>query len=161
MRRAGGADGRAGGVSERLQPGFRDPRLYVAPGDLPAPEQTNQQRYMEHLDARIRASNDSAGVANRGPNTDWTVRDGSGRRWGLSEDGLHLGPVTIPKELVPRPTATGTNQKREQAEREQQQRTEIQRQEDERARREAREAAIRATRERAEEERRSKAGGGN
>ena len=157
----GTADGRAGGVgvSDRLRPGFRDPRLYVAPDALPAPERTNQQKYMDHLGARIEALNDSMAV--RGPNTDWTVTDGSGRRWGLSEDGLHLGPVTIPKELVPRPGATGTNQKREQGEEEQRQRGEIQRQEDDRARREAQEAAIRSARERAEAERRSKAGGDN
>jgi hypothetical protein len=160
----GTADGRAGGVggaSDRLRPGFRDPRLYVAPGDLPAAEKSNQERYMEHLGARIQASNDSVAGAARTPNTDWTVTDGSGRRWGLSEKGLHLGPVTIPSALVPKPTPTGSNQKREAAEREQQQRGEIQRQEDDRARREAREEAIRRARERAEAERRSKGGGDN
>ena len=159
---AGGTDdGRAGGVGERLRPGFRDSRLYVAPNSLPKAEQSNQARYMEHLDARIQASNDSVAAGAHTPNTDWTVKDGSGRRWGLSEEGLHLGPVTIPSALIPKPGATGTNQKREEAEREQRERDEIRRQEDDRARRQGQEEAIREARERAEAERQGRAGGDN
>jgi hypothetical protein len=32
--------------------------------------------------------------------TDWTVRDGSGRRWGVSPGRIHLGDVTIPAPAV-------------------------------------------------------------
>lgn len=151
----------AGGVGERLRPGFRDSRLYVAPGTVVAPEKTNQQKYMEHLTARIEASNDSVEAGARTPNTDWTVSDANGGKWGLSEKGLHLGSVTIPNALIPKPGATGTNQKREEARTEQQQRDEIRRQEEDRARREAREESIRAARERANAERQSRAGATN
>ena len=154
----GAAQGGAGaaGAGGRLRPGFRDPRLYVGPSALPAsPTGTagNHERYMESLTRRIEASNDSVGISSREPNTDWTVRDRSGNRWGLSEDGLHLGPLTIPDELVPRPAATGSNQKLEEAREEQRQREEIRRQEEDRARRAEQERAVRETRERAERER--------
>lgn len=154
----GAAQGGAGatGAGGRLRPGFRDPRLYVGPSALPpAREGTagNHERYMESLTRRIEASNDSAGMATREPNTDWTVRDRDGNRWGLSEEGLHLGPITIPDELVPRPAATGSNQKLEEEREEQRRRDEIRRQEEARARRAEQERAIREARERAERER--------
>jgi hypothetical protein len=148
----GAAPAGPGGVGDRLRPGFRDPRLYVdqATESLKTTDTRSQHEiYMEHLTERIRASNDSMGIANREPNTDWTLRDGQGRRWGLSEDGLHLGPLTVPKELVPRPTATGDNRSLEAQREQQRQREEIQRQEDARARRAAQEEAARRNRERA------------
>ncbi|MBW3629689.1 MAG: hypothetical protein KY464_10370 [Gemmatimonadetes bacterium] len=147
----GSAEPSVGGLGDRLRPGFRDSRLYVSPDAIrPVAEKTNQQKYMEHLTARIEASNDSVAGAARTPDTDWTVKDGSGRRWGLSEKGLHLGSLTVPSALIPKPAATGSNQKREEARTEQQQRDEIRRQEEERARREAREESIREARERAD-----------
>jgi hypothetical protein len=148
----GAAPAAPGGIGDRLRPGFRDPRLYVdqATEALKTTDTRSQHEiYMEHFAERIRASNDSAGIANREPNTDWTMRDGQGRRWGLSEEGLHLGPLTVPKELVPRPTATGDNRSLEAQREQQRQREEIQRQEDARARRAAQEEAARAARERA------------
>lgn len=153
----GAAQGGAGatGSGGRLRPGFRDPRLYVGPAVIPPDraQPSNHQRYMESLTRRIEASNDSAGIAAREPDTDWTVRDGNGDRWGLSEDGLHLGPLTIPKELVPRPGATGSNAKQEEAREEERRRQEIRAQEEARARRAEQERAIRAARERAARER--------
>lgn len=155
---SGGAAGGGGGVGERLQPGFRDTRLYVSPDELPRPEKSNRQKYMDHLTARIEASNDSAYAASSRPNTDWTFKDGKGGKWGLSEDGLHLGGFTVPKELVPRPRPTGTNQDLERARDEQRQRDEIRRQEADRERREARERSTAETRARKDAER-EKTGG--
>lgn len=132
------AGGGGGGVAERLRPGFRDPRLYTDPGlgRLQQPGPSDAQRYQEHLQARIDALNDSM-YGGSGPNTDWTVKDGSGRRWGVSEDGVHLGPLTIPRALVPFPAASGTNQDLEQEREIRRQREEIQRQEADRERRRA------------------------
>lgn len=128
-----------------LRPGYSDPRLYVNPEPIPlANDQTRHERYMEHLAARIEALNDST---YGGPNTDWTVRDDEGRRWGLSEDGLHLGGVTIPRFLLPLPGATGTNQTIEEQRERQRQRDEIQRQEADRERDRIREERARAIRE--------------
>ena len=146
---------------DALRPGFRDPRLYVTPKQFPELEKTEHERYMEHLQARIDAVNDSMMIAsNRERRTsDWTVTDGAGNRWGLSPDGLHLGGLTIPRELLPLPGATGDNASI-QAEREQQrQRDEIRRQEEDRQRRETQDDRIDATRQ--DEERRRASDRGN
>lgn len=139
-------------AGDALRPGFRDSRLWVNPRELRVEqEQSRHERYMDHLQARIDAMNDS--TYGRGPNTDWTTTDGKGRRWGISEDGIHLGGITIPPQLIPIPS-TGSNQKQEEERERNRQRDEIRRQEAarerERAAEESRKAA--ATRRR---------GGGN
>jgi hypothetical protein len=148
-------------ATEALQPGTRDPRLYVPPRPLPPPDQrTEHERYMEHLQARIDAVNDSMGIeANRNRRTaDWTITDGSGNTWGLSPSGLHLGGVTIPRELLPLPGATGDNQSIEADRERQRQRDEIQRQGEASDRRATQDERIEATR---EEQDRRRANGGS
>lgn len=131
---------------EALRPGYRDPRLYVNPRELRLEaEESPEIAYREHLRARFHALNDSL-YADQGPNTDWTTRDAKGRRWGVSEEGVHLGGVTIPRALIPLPGATGTNQTLDEARERNRQRDEIRRQEDERAAREARERRARELR---------------
>lgn len=139
---------------DALRPGFRDGRLYVDPRAIRVERAPDRHAlYMEHLQARIDALNDS--TYGRGPDTDWTHTDAEGRRWGISPEGLHLGGLTIPRELLPLPRSTGRNAEQE-AERERaRQREEIIRQEDDRAREEARERSRKAA-----EERRRRGGGG-
>lgn len=153
-------EGEAGGVGstrEALRPGYRDPRLYVDPKALGVTGESKSahEEYMEHLQARIDAVNDSMGAvaAREKAAKDWTFRDKEGRRWGVSDEGLHLGGVTVPKELVPVPRATGDNQSLEAAREKQRQRDEIRRQEEVRERRDTLDARSRATRAR-------KSGGG-
>lgn len=131
-------DGGGASVSERLRPGFSDPRLYADPkiARLREPGLSDAAEYRRHFQARIDALNDSL-YGGSGPNTDWTVKDGSGDRWGISEDGVHLGPLTIPRALVPFPAASGKNQDLEQEREQRRQREEIQRQEADRERRRA------------------------
>ena len=147
-----GAEAGNGSVAERLRPGFSDPRLYADPEAvrMTRPQRSGAERYQEQLQARIDAMNDSI-YGRRGPSTDWTVRDGSGNRWGVSEEGVHLGPLTIPRALVPVPAASGTNQDLEQERERQRQREEIQRQEADRERREALEESRANARERREQ----------
>jgi hypothetical protein len=141
-----------GSAREALQPGYRDPRLYVAPRPLQNIDQTDHERYTEHLQARIDAVNDSMGVESRrnATTSDWTVTDGSGNRWGLSPDGLHLGGVTIPRALLPLPGATGDNASLGEARERQRQRDEIQRQEEDRERARTERERIEAIEERRE-----------
>jgi hypothetical protein len=131
------APGALESAREGLRTGPRDPRLWVNPRDVPLPEQSDRERYQAHIQARIDAMNDSIrGDAERARRaTDWTVTDKDGRRWGLSPEGLHLGGVTVPPQLVPRPAATGDNQSQERQREEQRQRDEIRRQEEARERR--------------------------
>jgi hypothetical protein len=145
-----------------LRPGFRDQRLYVTPSPLPArPQQTPYDEYRAHLQARIDAVNDSMGVAARrdARTADWTLTDGSGNRWGLSPEGLHLGGITIPRALLPLPGPTGDNQSLEAERERQRQRDEIQRQADDATRGDTARERIEAIRERVEAER--AANGGN
>jgi hypothetical protein len=149
-----GATSGGGGAAERLRPGFSDPRLYADPeiARMRQPGKSDLQRYREHFQARIDALNDSMYGAT-GPNTDWTVKDGSGNRWGVSEEGVHLGPLTIPRFLIPTPPPSGTNQDLEEARERQRQRDEIQRQEADREVRRARQESQDAARERREQQR--------
>ncbi len=145
------ADAPSGGSArDALRPGYRDPRLYVAPRPLQTEERTDLERYMDHVQARIDAVNDSmAASARRESSTaDWTITDDSGNRWGVSSEGLHLGGITIPSALVPLPGATGDNQTREGARERERQREEIRRQEEDREREATRNERIEAIRER-------------
>jgi len=116
---------------DALRPGLRDSRLYVNPRNrFPELEKTEHERYMEHLQARIDAVNDSMNIASARERrtSDWTVTDGSGNTWGVSSQGLHLGGITVPRELLPLPAPTGDNQMLEAERERQRQRDEIQRQ---------------------------------
>jgi hypothetical protein len=141
--------GSGASVSEALRPGYRDSRLYVEPDRFPELRKTQHERYMEHLQARIDAVNDSMGVAaaRERRTSDWVYTDDEGRSWGLSPDGLHLGGITVPRALLPLPGATGDNQSLE-AERERlRQREEIQNQEARRERDETTQERLDAMRE--------------
>jgi len=64
------------------------------------PQLTDEEIMRSRLAGRLGAWNDSiaADMARRDREADWTMKDGSGNRWGVSNDGLHLGKITIPKE---------------------------------------------------------------
>jgi hypothetical protein len=146
---AAGATEPAPSGSDILRPGYRDSRLYVQPNTFTIDTRTDQERYEEHLRARIDAVNDSMGIASARNRTtsDWTTTDADGNRWGLSPEGLHLGGITIPRMVLPLPAPTGDNASREAAAERERQRQEIQRQEAERQRRETQQERIDATRE--------------
>jgi hypothetical protein len=140
--------GGTGSVTEALRPGYRDSRLYIEPDRFPELRKTQHERYMEHLQARIDAVNDSMGIAaarNR-RTSDWVYTDDSGRSWGLSPDGLHLGDITVPRALLPLPGPTGDNQTLEAERERMRMREEIQNQEARRERDETSRERIDATR---------------
>lgn len=128
-----------------LQPGYGDSRLYVTPDPFPGASRnrTPNEIYAERLQARINAVNDSIAAGIR---RDSNTRDWMFGRWGLAADGLHLGGVTIPRQLIPSPAPTGDNMTREAGREQQRQRDEIQRQEAERERRRIQDERARATR---------------
>ena len=83
--------------AERLQPGFTDERLW---SPLPAEFRTltPEQREQLLIAGRFGSWNDSiaAVAAAAAAWTDWTVTDGDGDRWGVSDGQLHLGGLSIP-----------------------------------------------------------------
>jgi len=138
----GGVGGGGTGTGLEVRP---DPRLYVDPRRIALPEPTPHERYMAHLEARLRGLQDSAAAeAERQRRaTDWTVRDADGRRWGVSPGRIHLGPLgSLPLPL----TLGGSGERRDEAEAERRQRAEIDRQEQRRETRRTQEERARATR---------------
>lgn len=125
-------------AADALRPGYRDPRLYVPSNPYVIDQRSDHDRFLERFRARLDAVNDSMGyaAARERETADWTTTDSEGRRWGLSEDGLHLGGITIPRALLPLPGATGDNASIERERESRRQREEIIRQEAERERRE-------------------------
>lgn len=84
-------------VMDRIAPRLTEPRLWgAAAGDPPPlpPEEVVRERIAD----RLGAWNDSVRVAGEAAAraTDWTAKDGSGGRWGVSPEGIHLGKITVP-----------------------------------------------------------------
>jgi hypothetical protein len=87
--------------AQRLQPGLTDGRLWAP---LPPEFRTLSPAQREELliAGRFGAWNDSiaAAAAAAAAWTDWTVTDGDGDRWGISDGQLHLGGLTLPLPLT-------------------------------------------------------------
>ncbi|HSJ13519.1 MAG TPA: hypothetical protein VK939_03835 [Longimicrobiales bacterium] len=87
-------------VSERLRrTPTADLELWrpVTPGSYERPL-TEEEVLRARLAARIDAHNDSvsADALARERASDWTVKDGSGGKWGVSPGKVHLGGITLP-----------------------------------------------------------------
>ncbi|MFL5540483.1 MAG: hypothetical protein ACJ8J0_15945 [Longimicrobiaceae bacterium] len=137
--------------------GYGDRRLVVTPQAVPEREKSEHERYMDHLNSRLGAINDSAAAedAHQRRLHNWLVKDRNGREWGIGEGGVPvIAGHRLPTRVAP-PIYQGRD--REEAERNAaRQRTEIDRQADQGDRdRNFRERA-RATRERVDAERRKR-----
>ena len=90
-----------GSLSDRLRPGYIDPRITSTTAFPPA-EKTGAEAVRERILKNITAWNDSiaddAEIHRR--DSDWTVKGKNGQRWGVSEEGLHLGKITIPAKAI-------------------------------------------------------------
>jgi len=86
--------------AERLRPRVGDWRLWVVPALARRLDRTPEERNQEleaRLHALLEAYDDSiaAEFARAAESMDWTVGE-EGNKWGVSPQGLHLGPVTLP-----------------------------------------------------------------
>jgi len=86
--------------AERLRPRVGDWRLWVVPALARRLDRTPEERSREleaRLHAMLEAYDDSiaAELARAAEAMDWTVGE-EGNKWGVSPQGLHLGPVTLP-----------------------------------------------------------------
>ena len=83
---------------ERLSRGYGNPELYGDVGPLPLEELTERDLLRLRLEMLLGMYNDSLAVeaAARTRATDWTTRDASGNRWGISPGKIHLGKITLP-----------------------------------------------------------------
>lgn len=94
--------GRTGGtLADRLRPGYVDPRITTTTAFPPA-EKTGAEALRERILGQITAYNDSIAedAAIRRRDSDWTLKGKNGERWGVSEEGLHLGKITIPAKAI-------------------------------------------------------------
>lgn len=84
-------------AAERFRPVLLDERLW-APLDSAINALTGEQLAELELAVRISAWNDSLAAAAEAERalSDWTVTDGEGRKWGISQGKIHLGKITLP-----------------------------------------------------------------
>jgi hypothetical protein len=155
---AGGGNGNAiegSAAGGRFGAGYGDRRLVVTPQAVPEREKSEHERYMDQLNSRLGAINDSAAAeaAHQRRLRNWTVKDRNGREWGIGEGGVPvIAGRRIPVPLAP-PIYKGRD--REDAERSAaRQRTEIDRQAEQGDRDRSFRDRARATRERVDAERR-------
>lgn len=89
---------RARGALERLSRGYGNPQLFGEAPPLPLEELTEKDLLRLRLEVLLGMYNDSlaAEAAARTRATDWTTRDASGNRWGISPGKIHLGKITLP-----------------------------------------------------------------
>lgn len=143
---------------DRLRPRMADPRLWTRP-ELPPPEEPSDIEVVRaRIARRIQEWNDSvAADAGRAADAlDWTVKDGEGKRWGISPGKIHLGDLTIP---VPVTIGGGPSPQREKAEERASRDREVAAQAERAAADENREERVRAIRDRKDQERREQKGG--
>ncbi|HUF75327.1 MAG TPA: hypothetical protein VMM35_03575 [Longimicrobiales bacterium] len=83
--------------AERLRPRLSDRRIW-APLPPEWSELTLEQREELLIAGRLQEWQDSVSAATAAAAawTDWTFQDGDGGRWGVSQQGLHLGDLTLP-----------------------------------------------------------------
>lgn len=103
-----GAGGSAmSGAIEGMRPALADGRLYgPPPRGLGGPEPlSSKQRVDSVIGERFARYRDSivavqiAAAGRRDPH-DWTYKDKSGRQWGMDQQYIRLGPVSIPTALL-------------------------------------------------------------
>ncbi|GAC1651816.1 MAG: hypothetical protein NVS4B3_13100 [Gemmatimonadaceae bacterium] len=91
-----------GGPARGVRPAYADPRLWVPPADVVTAPTTVTQRLDSLLAARIGPITDSlaqvAAAARKG--SDWTF-ERNGKKYGLDQQGLHIGDFTVPRFLLP------------------------------------------------------------
>ncbi|HEX9939248.1 MAG TPA: hypothetical protein VGB15_19045, partial [Longimicrobium sp.] len=92
---AGNGTGTGNGIGNdvaggRYGAGYGDRRLIVRPEAVPERQRSDHERYMEHLNGRLATYNDSIAdeAARQRRVRNWTVKDGSGREWGIGEGGV-------------------------------------------------------------------------
>ena len=97
----------AAGAIEGMRPALVDGRLYgPPPRGLGGPEPLNSkqridsvigERFLRYRDSIVAVGMASAGQRQPG---DWTYSDKNGRKWGVDQQYIRLGPVSIPTALL-------------------------------------------------------------
>jgi hypothetical protein len=95
--------GGGNGPSRRALPTYSDPRVWVADPALVYAPKTDEERLDSAFAATLGRYLDSAAANTYSPNKfergDWTVGP-DGRKWGIDQHAIRLGPLSIPTALL-------------------------------------------------------------
>lgn len=89
-----------GGPTRGVRPSYTSPRVWAPPGRILSAPRTTAQVIDDAIRADIGRITDSVVAAGprRAPN-DWTV-ERNGRKWGIDQQAIRLGPVSIPTAVL-------------------------------------------------------------
>jgi len=89
-----------GGPTRGVRPSYTGPEVWSTPGRILTAPRTTAQAIDDAIRADIGAITDSVLAAGpRRDPTDWTV-ERDGRKWGIDQRAIRLGPVSIPTALL-------------------------------------------------------------
>ena len=89
-----------GGPTRGVRPSYTGPEVWATPGRILTAPRTTAQVIDDAIRADIGAITDSVlALGSRRDPTDWTV-ERNGRKWGIDQRAIRLGPVSIPTALL-------------------------------------------------------------
>lgn len=89
-----------GGPTRGVRPSYTGPEVWATPGRILTAPRTTAQVIDDAIRADIGAITDSVlALGPRRDPTDWTV-ERNGRKWGIDQRAIRLGPVSIPTALL-------------------------------------------------------------
>ena len=89
-----------GGPTRGVRPSYTGPEVWATPGRILTAPRTTVQVIDDAIRADIGAITDSVlALGPRRDPTDWTV-ERNGRKWGIDQRAIRLGPVSIPTALL-------------------------------------------------------------
>lgn len=89
-----------GGPTRGVRPSYTGPEVWATPGRILTAPRTTAQVIDDAIRADVGAITDSVlALGPRRDPTDWTVERG-GRKWGIDQRAIRLGPVSIPTALL-------------------------------------------------------------
>jgi hypothetical protein len=89
-----------GGPTRGVRPSFTGPRVWAPPAKVLSAPRTTAQVIDDAIRADVGRITDSlVAVTPRRAPTDWTV-ERNGRKWGIDERAIRLGPVSIPTAVL-------------------------------------------------------------
>ncbi len=147
-----------GGAARGIRPSYSDPRVWVSASPIVTAPMSPQQRLDSVVGSSVARLNDSLAALPAGREAgDWTITRG-GRKYGIDQKFIRLGPFSIPTALLAALplNATANPTAEERYRRLSSMRFEIQEQAARAARDDEFRAAVRSLRERRERERREK-----
>lgn len=89
-----------GGPTRGVRPSYTGPQVWAAPGRILSAPRTTSEVIDDAIRADVGRITDSVlALGPRRDPTDWTI-ERNGRKWGIDQRAIRLGPVSIPTALL-------------------------------------------------------------